>query len=344
MKKTMVLMITVLLLAGFMASCRGETTTTTTTAAPVSSSGEDYSNETYVFMTAASNLEYFSAHKKGLQDACRALGVKASIVGDEGVDAGTMANLLAATIEQDIKGIVLVGHFPDAYTPLINSAWEKNIPVVTQTVDAPDSKRITFMGMDFVTYGANAMDLMGEALGGRGKIAISTSMASGQAAVDVLTGIQNRAAEKYPGIQIVAVLEDKAQTDTAVSVISACLQANPDLDGIIGCQATSAVAAVTAVREAGLLDKIKIVGFDRDSATLEAIKNGEIYGSMAGKQYAETYYATKFLYDFHHAALSISRDDKAAGLLGVPSFVDLGSIRITKENVDYFIGFTYDYQ
>jgi ribose transport system substrate-binding protein len=343
MKKTMVLMVTIMLLAGFMAGCRAETAPAS--AAPVSSSGEDYSNETYVFMTAASNLEYFSAHKKGLQDACRALGVKASIVGDEKVDAGTMANLLAATIEQDIKGIVLVGHFPDAYTPLIDAAWEKNIPVVTQTVDAPDSKRITFIGMDFITYGANAMDLMGEALGGKGKIAISTSLdGSGQAAMDVLTGIRDRAAEKYPGIQIVAVLEDKAQTDTAVSVISACLQANPDLDGIIGCQAPSAVAAVTACREAGLLDKIKIVGFDRDAATLEAIKNGEIYGSMAGKQYAETYYATKFLYDFHHAGLSISRDDKAAGLLGVPSFVDLGSIRITKENVDYFIGYTYDYQ
>ena len=341
MKKLLALLLVLVLGLGMLTGCdSGET-------APSGSTGgteeeQDFSNEEYVFVTAASSLEYFNAHKQGLQDACAELGVKATIVGDDDVDATTMSNLLDATIERGVAGIVLVGHFPDAYAPLVDKAWEKGIPVVIQTTDAPESKRICYIGTDYFAYGEKQMDLMAEAIGGKGKIAVSTSTDSGQAAVDQLNGIQSRAKEKYPDIEIVAVLEDKCQTDTAVQVISACLQANPDLDGIIGAQSVSGVAAVTAAREAGKLEDIKIVAVDRDTPTLEAIEAGEIYATVCGKQYSEVYFATKILYDYNHADLKLSKDDKAAGLISVPSYVDLGSIEITQDNVEYFLDFQYE--
>ncbi len=350
MKKVLATLLCVLMLVGMFAGC---------TSAPSSQAlaenggdgatqaageeNQDFSDEEYVFITAASSLEYFNAHKKGLQDACKALGVKATIVGDDKVDAATMTSLIEATIERGVAGIVLVGHFPDAYAPLVDKAWEKGIPVVLQSIDA-ECNRICYIGTDYYTYGKNQMDMMAEALGGKGKIIISTSMDSGQSAKDQQNGIEDRVAEKYPDIEVVGVLEDKAMMDTAVSVISASLQSNPDINGIIGCQSVSGVAAVTAAREAGLLDKIKIVAVDRDEPTLEAIQAGDIYGTICGKQYSEVYYGVKILYDYHHANLAQSKDDKAANLIGVPSYIDLGSLQITKDNVEYFIGFKYEYE
>ncbi|MEG1757838.1 MAG: substrate-binding domain-containing protein [Oscillospiraceae bacterium] len=344
MKKIFAGLLVLVLMLGTMMGCSSEQKENAPKNTETEAKNENLSEEEYVFITAASSIEYFNAHKKGLQDACKALGVKATIVGDDKVDAGTMSSLIEATIERGVAGIVLVGHFPDAYATLIDRAWEKGIPVVTQTVDVPDSKRICFIGTDFYSYGMKQMDIMAEAIGGKGKIAISTSMDSGKAAIDSLNGMKDRAIEKYPEIEIVAVLEDKCQTDTAVSVIGACLQANPDLSGILGAQSVSGIAAVTAAREAGILDKIKIIAVDRDIPTLEAIEAGEIYGTICGKQYAEVYYGIKILFDYNHTKLLLSNDDKAAGLIGVPSYVDLGAISITKDNVKYFMGFAYDYE
>lgn len=353
MKKLCALLLAVLFIV-FMTACASagsastETSSADTGAADQDSTADEQNDtanaeEEYVFITASSSLEYFDAHKKGLQDACKELGVKASIVGDDDVDAATMCSLLEATIERGVAGIVLVGHFPDAYAPYVDSAMEKGIPVVMQTIDA-DSKRICFIGTDYYTYGKQQMDIMAGAIGGAGKITVSTSMDSGQAAVDTLNGIKDCQAEKYPDIEIVAVLEDKAKMDTAVSVIGACLQANPDINGIIGCQSVSGVAAVTAAREAGVLDNIKIVAVDRDSATLEAIQNGEIYATMSGKQYSEVFYAVKILYDYNHSNIELSVDDKAAGITGVPQYVDVGSLVINQENVEYFIDYKYVYE
>lgn len=342
MKRVITIILTVILILSMLTAC-GETKqpATETVNNPSESSAPSFANEEYVFITAASSIEYFNAHKKGLQDACAALGVKATIVGDDKVDAGTMSNLIDATIERGVAGMVIVGHFPDAYAPLVEKAFKKGIPVVAQTIDIEGA--ITFIGVDFYSYGKRQMDLMAEAIGEKGKIAISTSMDSGPAAVDSLNGMKDRCAEKYPNIEIVAVLEDKCQLDTAVNVIGACIQANPDLSGILGSQSISGIAAVTACREAGKSGKIKIVAVDRDVPTLEAIEAGDIYGTVCGKQYAEVYYATKLLFDFNHTKLLLSNNDEAAGIIGVPSYVDLGAMAITKDNVEYFLGFEYKY-
>jgi ribose transport system substrate-binding protein len=99
---------------------------------------------------------------------------------------------------------------------------------------------------------------------------------------------------------------------------------------------------VTAISEAGLKDKIKVISIDRDSATLEDVKNGDIYSTVAGKQYTEVYYGVKICYDFQHGSKkAFSNDDASANIVIAPSFVDTGSLIINKDNVDKFIGFSY---
>ncbi len=91
-----------------------------------------------------------------------------------------------------------------------------------------------------------------------------------------------------------------------------------------------------------MLDQVKVISIDRDAATLEAIQNGEIYSTVAGKQYTEVYYGVKLCYDYNHGAKNaFSDDDAAAGLVIAPSFVDTGALIINKDNVDKFASFSY---
>lgn len=345
MKKLMACMMAFMLICGILTGCSGEEGTTAENVASEEAEGTSYADEEYVFITPSASIEYYNAHKKAIQDACKDLGVKAVLVGDDKAEPATMVSLIEATISRGVKGIVLQNHFPDAYTPVIDKAWEAGIPVIVLENDAPDSKRISYFGNDYKVLGEKQMDAMAEVLGGTGKVIVSTNRETGgQSAIDQMNGVIDRAAEKYPNIEIVAVVEDKGQTDTAVQAIGAALQANPDANGVIGCQSVSGVAAATACREAGMLDKVKIIAVDRDTATLEAINDGDISATVCGKQYAEVYYATKFLFDFNHTDLKTSNDDKAANIVSVPQRVDVGTIVISKDNVEHFLGYTYEYE
>ena len=303
------------------------------TKSPEQSTNE---NEEYVFMTPLVNLEYYQTHKQACIDAAESLGCTGNMVGDEGFDAQKMVSIFETLIEKGVAGIVTPGHFPDAYRDCVDKAWEKGIPVATVTIPIHNSKVLTHFGSDYVTYGEVMAQTLYEKMG-EGKFIVSTNLqGGGEPAADIVRGIQN-VCEANSGFEMAILVEDQSDAGIAASVIGAALQAHPDVKGIIGAQSVSGIGAVTALREAGMLGKVDIVCIDKDAPTLEAIKNGDIYATVIGKQYTEVYYAVKFLYDYNHNNLKLVSDPKAAGISPLPYFVDTGSIVITQDNVDYFM-------
>ncbi|MDR0496308.1 MAG: substrate-binding domain-containing protein, partial [Treponema sp.] len=119
--------------------------------------------------------------------------------------------------------------------------------------------------------------------------------------------------------------------------IGAALQAYPDVIGIIGQQAFSAVGICTALREAGLTGKIPVIGRDRDVATLELIEKGELNASYAQNSFVEGYIATIWLHDYANGNLKVIGDYLGAKVNPLPNIVDAGSIVIDKSNYKQFL-------
>ncbi|MGI6161198.1 MAG: substrate-binding domain-containing protein [Christensenellales bacterium] len=292
-------------------------------------------DEEYVFITPLMSLEYFQQHKNAVEDAANDLGVTGYMAGTEKYDAQEMVTVFDTLIEKGVAGIITPGHFADAYRDCVERAWAKGIPVATVTLNIPDSKVLSHFGTNYVTYGEIMAKTLMDKIG-KEKFIFSTNLqGGGDPAHDIMKGILN-VCEANPGFEMVAQVEDQSDAAVAASVIGAALQANPDVKGVIGAQSVSGIGAVTALREAGLLDKVDIVCIDKDAPTLEAIADGDIYATVIGKQYTEVYYATKFLYDYNHNKLKLVSDSKAAGISPLPSFVDTGAIIVTKDNVSFF--------
>lgn len=348
MKKVLGLVLTIALMTGLFVAC-GQKSGAPATDAPVSEEGAAEgeaaanSDETYVFICPLANLEYWQAYRVGLEDACAEMGVTAKFLGDDGLEADAMCAVLETAInDPTTAGIVMPGHFPEAYVPYYEMAWEKGIPVVNTGDDVPGSRRLTCLGNDYVEYGAMMLEQAAEAVGGKGDVIVSNAFSAGSLAVEEVNEGIHRAIESYPDMKIVAEVDDQSDAAVAATKIGAALLANPDTAVVIGCQSTSAIGAVTAIKEAGLSDKVKVVSIDRDAATLEYVKNGDIYSTVAGKQYTEAYYGMKICYDFNHGSKSaFSNDDGAAGLQIAPSFIDTGALIINQDNVDLFLDFNY---
>ena len=344
MKRVLAVLLTLVTLLALLAGCAQspdpETSAEGVSGEQLPAAEPASPDEEYVFMMCQANVEYWNQHKNAMYAATKELGCKYSIVGVESADATDICTALETVISQKPAGIVISGWFPDAFVPIFEKAWEAGVPIATVTTDVPGSRRICFLGTDYYEYGKIMAEQGAIACDGEGKVLLVGNLNSGNPAqVSIHNGIHDLYAEKYPNIEIVNTLEDEADTDVCVQVVSSALLANPDTDVIIGTDAISAIGSVTSLRETGLEGEVKIIGMDRDAPTLEAIRDGTIYATVAGKQYAEVYYAVKMLYDYNHNKVPLVADNKASGVIAQPTFCDPGAVVITADNVESFLSY-----
>jgi ribose transport system substrate-binding protein len=67
---------------------------------------------------------------------------------------------------------------------------------------------------------------------------------------------------------------------TALETATNELAANPDAVAVFGCWDPGALAGLSAVKQRGLLDKVKVYGFDGIPDALKSIKNGELTATI----------------------------------------------------------------
>ncbi len=321
----------VLLVLSMLAACAPQAAAT---QAPAAQAPADTSKELYIYVSAMGNLEYFNAHKYGWAWAGKTLGVQAEYVGPAEIDANAEAVALDQAIARKPAGIAVFAWDP-VLTPGINKAIDAGIPVVTICGDAPDSKRIAFIGSSQEQLGFIGGTHVADALGGKGKVAI-LSLPGTQMFDEREQGFRD-AFKKYPDIEVVQVGDTKADIAVAVSTAKAILQAHPDLAAFVGTDSTAGMGAATAVKEAGLVGKVLTVAMDRNSDVLQAIKDGTLTGSVAQDDAAMAYWGLLTLYQYNHNQAPLTTDNKAAKASTGPFNVLMNANYIDKSNLQYYL-------
>lgn len=125
---------------------------------------------------------------------------------------------------------------------------------------------------------------LAEKLGGTGNVAILSGSLTAPEHQGRAQGFKNALAE-YPNIQIVFEQPDNDNLEQAVSVTECALQAHPDLNGILCCNASNPIGAARVVKNAGKAGKILIAGMDNLPETLEFLKEGVILVTKAQRQW-----------------------------------------------------------
>jgi ribose transport system substrate-binding protein len=291
------------------------------------------SNQVYVEVSALSSLPYFIAHREGMTLAGRDLNVKTEYLGPSTLDLNAMINTIEQQIVRKVSGLLVVG-FDESLKPSINKAIAAGIPTVTLDADIADSNRYTFLGTGNFNVGVLGAKTLAQAIGGQGKVAIVTRI--GQSNLEERVAGYKSGLAAYPGIQLVAVVNDNSDSNQAASAVGTLIRQHPDLAGVACVEAAGGVGAATAVKEAGKVGQIKIVSMDRDNGTLDFIKQGVIYASTAQKTALMSYLGTLLLFYYNNHPVAISDNDKQAGIVALPSSVDTGSLIINQANADLF--------
>ena len=292
------------------------------------------SDQLYVEVSAHGNLSYFHDHRLGMRMAGKVLGVKTQYVGPADGNMSEMNTAFELTLaKEDLMGVVVVG-FDPSLEPSINKAIAAGIPVVTVDADLPQSNRLAFVGTGNRKAGYRGGMKLAELIGHKGQVALMTK--SGQSNLDERISGYKDALRQYKDIKLVQIVDTQSNTVVAAQVATAVLQRYPDLAGLGCVEAAGGTGAATAVREAKLIGKVKIVSMDRGNDVLQQIKDGVIDATVAQQTALMPFYAVRMMHDLVNLNIPISSDNTAAGVDGVPSYVDTGVILIDKNNCEHF--------
>jgi ribose transport system substrate-binding protein len=279
------------------------------------------------------SIDFFQDTKNGLAAAEKDLGVKTKFVGPTDYNMDALLQAIDQAIAEKPAGIILLG-WEESMVPEINKAVEAGIPVVTTTGDQPTSKRLFFIGADNYQWGVAMGKKLIEMTGGKGTYAVlrDPNLANITQRFNGLTDYIKANSE----LQMVAEENDRSDIGTATQAASALLQKYPDLTAFVALSGVAGPGTAAALRDAGKAGKIKVLAVNRDPVVLKAIEDGEITASFAENPSLETYYAIRILDSIRCGSVFITPNDKAAGIVPVPHYVDTGINVITKDNVSEF--------
>lgn len=102
---------------------------------------------------------------------------------------------------------------------------------------------------------------------------------------------------------------------------------HPDLKCMVGLFAYNPPYMLEALKGAGKVGKIKLVGFDEADETLQAITDGQCEGTVVQNPYKYGYESVRIL-------AALAKGDKS--VLPESGFVDIPARKITKDNVEEF--------
>jgi len=185
--------------------------------------------------------------------------------------------LVSALLAGGVDGIAISPLDAEKQTDFLNQIAAKTLLVCVDS-DAANSKRACFIGSDNTGAGKKAADLLKAALPQGGKIVLCVGYTNAQNAKARIEAIQSGLAGS--NVQIIDTLADETKIDVAQKNAQDALAKYPDLAGIVGLYSYNGPAILAAVRAAGKAGKVKIVCFDDDTATLDGIVSGDIYGAV----------------------------------------------------------------
>ena len=286
---------------------------------------------------------FWNTAAAGVRAAEKEFGVECEVLmpGKGIVDQKRMVEGLLA---RGVDGIAISPIDAKNQIDLINEACS-HTSVITHDSDAPDSKRLCFVGMDNYKAGRAAGKLVKEAMPNGGKLMIFVgrleqlnSQQRRQGVIDELLDRPQQSLDKItydPPAQLLkgakyTVLDtrtDNFDYSRAKANAEDAITANADLGCMVGLFAYNIPACLEAVKGAKKLDQIKLVSFDEQVATLQGIIDGQVYGTVSQQPYMYGHESVRIL-------AGLAKGDKS--VLPPGGFLEVPIMEVRKANVETF--------
>ena len=231
-----------------------------------------------------------------------------------------MDDLVAA----GVKAIMVSAVDPKTATDGLNKIASQAALFTTDS-DAPQTKRIAYIGSSNVAAGTQAAEIAKKAMPDGGKCMGFVGLPGADNAKERIQGFNDGL--KGTKISMADVRGDDIDQARAKKNVEDALVANPDVTCMVGFYSYNTPRIYEALRDAGKLGKITVIGFDDDPITLGGVKEGNIAATVVQQPFEWAYQGFKLM-------AAVVKGDKsgvpANGLIIVPTKI------IGKADVDAY--------
>jgi ribose transport system substrate-binding protein len=302
------------------------------------------STKTQVAFVSNNPEQFWSICEKGARKAAEETGVELLFRRPAKAAPALQKEIIDSLLAEGIRAVAISVIDPKNQTDYLNRVGEE-IPLIAVDNDAPESKRLCYIGTDNVKAGEAVGDLVKKALPEGGTIAIFVGQIEPLNARERRQGLLNALAGqkdakpdaqgkvgKYKihgvGSAFGPFTDEGQRTKAKQNADDVLVQLQGESNVcLVGLWAYNPPAILAAVENKGLQGKVKIVAFDEDNDTLRGIREESIVATVVQQPYKFGYESVKMMAALAKGDRSVLPKD---GLMPIPHRV------ITRENVEEF--------
>lgn len=232
--------------------------------------------------------------------------------------------LMDDLVTAGVKGIMVSAVDPKTSTDGLNKIASETALFTTDS-DAPQTKRVAYIGSSNVDAGKQAAEIAKKAMPDGGKCLGFVGLLGADNAKERIEGMKEGLAGTK--IELVDVRGDDIDQARAKKNVEDALVASPDVTCMVGFYSYNTPRIYEALRDAGKLGQITVVGFDDDPITLGGVKEGTVAATVVQQPFEWAYQGMKLM-------AAYLKGDKsgipADGLIIIPTKI------IGKDDVDAY--------
>ncbi|WP_254429613.1 LacI family DNA-binding transcriptional regulator [Ruegeria atlantica] len=184
-----------------------------------------------------------------------------------------IVNILDAVDSLDVDGVAVFGPETPSVRDAVKRLRDKGVPVVALVSDLPSSERDHFVGIDNVSAGRTAAQLMGRFVHREGKVLVLTGSRLARDHLERRQGFDLVVAEEFPNLEVVASVEGRDDPDLIYRMMPEIFETYPDLVGIYSSAAGNA-GLIQFLSENKLSKDLVIIAHELTPLSREALRLG----------------------------------------------------------------------
>jgi len=251
-----------------------------------------------VLVSAQSSNPYFFTINAGAQDEAKTLGVSVVFQAPQANNIQSQLTVVQAIQATKPDFVIIAPVDSTGMIAPLRMMKEDNIPVITVDRDVLDtSVRLGTIISNNKKGGYMAAEYLSKALGGSGDVAYLGFTPGIQSVDDRHTG-WNDGLKEFKGLRLAGEAFETSDLQSLTAKANALLTRNPNLKGIFASFTNAVLAAASAVKNAGLSGKVKVVGFDASPDEIQALRSGAIDALIAQEAYTMGQLAVRYAVDY----------------------------------------------
>lgn len=250
----------------------------------------------FAVLYSVTSQAYFPEVKRGFDMALKDFQDFGLVLENHSLQGGEWQNqaaVLDALLERDdIDGVIMQPINSIRLNPQINALAERGIPVVTFGSDAPESRRLFYVGPDACKSGRIGAQILANYIGKQGRVCLVNQDLDHMQTRERCRGFTDRVQEHYPGMR---VFERNLPRNDQLYYEHVCrLLQEEELNGIFCTDANTLIAA-RALHDLNKRDVV-LIGFDMSPAGARLMHEGYLRVVIEQKPENISHLATTLLY------------------------------------------------